>query len=81
MSTWHVWGDYIHAAPDIIGNARRASGDSVPARHSAEESGFDFDYRTRNGFEPWAYAFTAQTDTGLEFAFQSHPMVRGWRRI
>lgn len=82
MATWHVWGDYIHTMPQQIGRAQRVSGEDAEARRTAEASGFDFDYRLRNGFEPWAAAF--QADEGgadQSFAFTASNTVRGYRRV
>jgi hypothetical protein len=81
MSTWHLWGDYIHTRPDRIASANLVPGQDERARKTAEASGFDFERRTRNGFEPWAAAYQSEQDDGLEFAFASDPIVRGWARI
>jgi hypothetical protein len=81
MSTWHVWGDYYHTKPERIGTAKLLTGDDKAAQHTAEAQGFDFEKRMRNGFEPWAAAYEAEKDDGLDFAFASYPVVRGWARV
>lgn len=81
MVTWHVWGDFIHTVPQRIGTATLVAGDEQLARTTAEASGFDFDYRSRNGFEPWSAVFTGEDDTDEQaFAFRSENTVRGFRR-
>jgi len=81
MATWHVWGDFIHTAPQRIGNAERDSATDA-ARATAENAGFDFERRTRNGFEPWAAVFSGDgDDRSQEFAFAAYPTVRGWRKV
>lgn len=81
MSTWHVWGDYIHTVPERIGNARRVSGEEKAAEETAKARGFDFTYRLRNGFEPWAATFQSENDENQEFEFADYPIVRGWQRL
>lgn len=81
MSTWHVWGDYMHTLPLEIGKAKREDCEERAARKTAEASGFDFDKRTRNGFEPWAATFVSESDDGQEFQFAAYPIVRGWQRV
>jgi len=81
MSRWHVWGDFVHIVPDRIGNAKRVAGETRPAEATAKACGWDFDYRMRNGFEPWAETFESESDDGVEFAFKKHGNVRGWQRI
>jgi hypothetical protein len=82
VATWHVWGDYVHTVPDTIGEASLVRGQEKAAQKTAEASGFDFKYRLRNGFEPWAAAFTADgKDDNVEFEFASYPIVRGWQKI
>lgn len=81
MSTWHVWGDFIHTIPERIGEATRVTAHEHAAKKTAEAQGFDFDRRLRNGFEPWAAAFVSESDDGLEFQFASYPIVRGWQRV
>jgi hypothetical protein len=80
MQTWHVWGDYVHTRPERIGAAHLVSGKDDAARHTAEAGGFDFEQRTRNGFEPWTATYQGDEDDGQEFAFASAPTVRGWRK-
>ena len=81
MSTWHVWGDYMQTRPERIGNATIVGGEDQAAEHTAKASGFDFDYRLRNGFMPWAAAYRSEKDDEQEFAFAAYPIVRGWRRL
>jgi hypothetical protein len=82
MAQWHVWGDYIHTLPERIGNAALVRGEEKAARKTAESRGFDFQHRLRNGFEPWAVAFSAEgNDRDVEFEFASYPIVRGWQRV
>jgi len=81
MSTWHVWGDYVHTIPETIGEARRESVDSAPAKRTAVDCGFDFDGHTRNGFEPWAAVFSGGEGESQSFAFAAFGTVRGWRRV
>lgn len=81
MSTWHVWGDYYHTKPERIGTAKLLTGDDKAARRTAEAKGFDFEKRMRNGFEPWAAAYESEKDDGLDFAFASYPVVRGWSKV
>jgi hypothetical protein len=81
LSTWHVWGDYIHTVPERIGNARRVESDPEAASVTARSRGFDFDYRTRNGFEPWAATFESTSDDGVEFSLASCAIVHGWQRV
>jgi|GEM_PF-2060529 len=81
MSTWHVWGDYVQTLPDRIGNAQRVNGEDAAAQRTAKARGFDFEYRLRNGFMPWAATFRSQKDDDQEFAFASYPIVRGWQCI
>ena len=82
MTTWHVWGDYVHTRPTQIGRARLVEGKDEGARRTAQADGFDLEKRTRNGFEPWTGTF--ESDDGdaadQEFAFASCPTVRGWER-
>ena len=80
MSTWHVWGDYLHTRPHRIGQYELVSGNERAALATAKRSGFDFDKRMRNGFEPWAETFTSD-ERDDEFAFASCPTVRGWRKV
>lgn len=80
MHTWHVWGDYVHTRPERIGNAHRITDRDDEAKKTAATAGFDFDRRTRNGFEPWTATFEAESDRDQDFAFASYPTVRGWRR-
>lgn len=80
MSTWHVWGDFIHTRPSRIGAARLAREDDA-ARATANEDGFDFELRVRRGFEPWAAVFTGEDDVDQETKFAGCPVVRGWKRI
>ncbi len=75
MSKWHVWGDFLHTKPHRIGEYHLIS-EGGSALTAAKREGFDFDKRTRNGFEPWAATFAG--DGGDEFAFASSPTVRGW---
>ncbi len=81
MSMWHVWGDYVHTRPDLIGEARVIEGEQKAAEQTAKRNGFDFDRRVRNGFEPWAAAYSAENAGDQEFAFASHPIVRGFRLV
>ncbi|HLI97347.1 MAG TPA: hypothetical protein VKT72_14860 [Candidatus Baltobacteraceae bacterium] len=81
MSTWHVWGDYVQTLPERIGNAKLVAGEDKAARQTAKARGFDFDYRLRNGFMPWAATFDSETDDDQEFAFASYPIVRGWQLV
>lgn len=81
MSSWHVWGDYVHTLPDRIGNARIVARESAQARRTADKDGFDFERRLRNGFEPWAAEAAADDDRDVEFEFAAYPVVRGWKRI
>lgn len=80
MSTWHVWGDFIHTRPARIGSAQLAREDGA-ARDKANEHGFDFDLRVRRGFEPWAAVFTCEDDVDQDAAFADCPIVRGWQRV
>lgn len=81
MSTWHVWGDFVHTKPERIGDAYLVSDDRGRPRQTAEANGFDFMRRLHNGFEPWAAEFAAESDRGLEFALASYPTVRGWKLV
>jgi hypothetical protein len=81
MFKWHVWGDFAHTRPEQIGAATAISEDDRAARKTAEDHGFDFDRRMRNGFEPWATTFVAENDENQEFEFASYPIVRGWQRL
>jgi hypothetical protein len=81
MSTWHVWGDYVQTRPERIGNAQLVSGEDRAAESTAKARGFDFDYRLRNGFMPWAATFRSEKDDDQEFAFAAYPIVRGWQRM
>lgn len=82
MATWHVWGDYVHTLPDRIGDASLVRGQEKAAQKTAEARGFDFTHRLRNGFEPWAAAFSAEgEESDVEFEFASYPIVRGWLRL
>lgn len=82
MSTWHVWGDYVQTRPERIGNARLVPGEDKAAEQTAKTRGFDFDYRLRNGFMPWAATFATERDEDdQEFEFASYPIVRGWQRV
>lgn len=81
MSTWHVWGDYVHTKPERIGNAQLIDGEDDAARKTAQTQGFDFERRTHNGFEPWAAAYRSERDDGQDFEFASYPVVKGWQRI
>jgi hypothetical protein len=81
MTTWHVWGDFVHTLPQTIGDAMLIDGEDRAARQSADESGFDFERRMRNGFEPWAATFRSENDAGQEFAYASCPIVRGWKKL
>jgi hypothetical protein len=80
MSTWHVWGDYVQTRPEKIGNAQLVAGEDKAAQATAKSHGFDFDYRLRNGFMPWAATFRSENDDGQEFAFAAYPIVRGWEK-
>ncbi|HZZ63962.1 MAG TPA: hypothetical protein VFE17_00560 [Candidatus Baltobacteraceae bacterium] len=80
MSTWHVWGDYIHTRPERIGEAKLTREDDA-ARENANAGGFDFDLRVRRGFEPWAAVFTGEDDADQDAAFANCPIVRGWQRV
>ena len=80
MSTWHVWGDFLHTKPRRIGGYELVSDDDRAALATAKKEGFDFDKRTRNGFEPWAATFAGDGPDD-EFAFASSPTVRGWRKV
>ncbi|HTU83607.1 MAG TPA: hypothetical protein VMF61_15870 [Candidatus Acidoferrales bacterium] len=80
MSTWHVWGDYLHTQPHRIGNYVLEPGEERAAIATAKARGFDFDRRTRNGFEPWAAAFRSDGPDD-EFALASCPTVRGWHKL
>ena len=80
MTTWHVWGDYVQTLPDRIGNAQLVTGDDGVAKQTAKARGFDFDYRLRNGFMPWAATFRSETDDDQEFAFAAYRVGRGWQR-
>ncbi|MGH7736273.1 MAG: hypothetical protein ACREMP_00125 [Candidatus Tyrphobacter sp.] len=79
MTRWHVWGDFVHTLPDRIGEATLAARDDPSARASANASGFDFERRLHNGFEPWAAVFESATEADSPFA--DSPIVRGWRRL
>lgn len=81
MFKWHVWGDFTHTRPERIGNAAIAAGEYEAARKTADGKGFDFERRVRNGFEPWAAAYEADSDDGQEFQFAVCPVVRGWQRV
>jgi hypothetical protein len=81
MTTYHVWGDYVHTLPERIGNATLHKRDDDAAKRTARESGFDIERRTRNGFEPWAATFVSESDHGQEDAFAADPIVRGWKRL
>lgn len=81
MTTWHVWGDYVQTRPERIGNAQMVNGEDKPAQRTAQAHGFDFDYRLRNGFMPWAATFQSDRDEDQEFEFAAYPIVRGWQRI
>ena len=81
MSTWHVWGDYVHTRPEHVGSAQLIAGQEHAAERTAQASGFDFKTRARNGFEPWAAAFRCEEDGGAEFAFACYPIIRGWKRV
>ena len=83
MTTWHVWGDYIHTIPERIGDATRVPGHEEAAKRTAQARGFDFDYRSRNGFEPWAAVFVCQnSDAGAQaHAFASGGTVKGWALV
>ncbi len=81
MSMWHVWGDYVQTRPDRIGNAQVLAGEEKAAEQTAKSHGFDFDYRLRNGFMPWAATFRCENDDDQDFAFAAYPIVRGWERV
>ncbi len=81
MSTWHVWGDYVHTRPDRIGDAKVVAGNDKAAEKTAQASGFDLDKRIHNGFEPWAATYVSEEDDGQEFAFASYPIVKGWKKL
>lgn len=82
MSTWYVWGDFVHTIPQQIGNARLQNRDDRSARKVADEHGFDLERRIRNGFESWAATYAAERDDGeIEFSFACFPTVRGWHRV
>jgi hypothetical protein len=81
MNSWHVWGDYVQTRPERIGNAKVVTGEDRAAEQTAKAHGFDFDYRLRNGFMPWAATFAADKDDNQEFEFASYPIVRGWQRV
>jgi len=81
MGSWHVWGDYVHTLPDRIGSATIVVRDSSRARRTADDSGFDFERRLRNGFEPWAAEAATDHDRDVEFEFAAYPVVRGWKRM
>lgn len=81
MFTWHVWGDFALTQPDRIGGASVANGRERDARQTADEHGFNFERRMRNGFEPWAATYESDNDDGQEFAFADCPTVRGWRKL
>ncbi len=82
MAVWHLWGDYLHTLPDRIGAASLVRGQEKAAQKTAEARGFAFTQRLRNGFEPWAAAFSADgDDSDVEFEFASYPIVRGWQKI
>lgn len=81
MSMWHVWGDYLQTLPERIGNAKIVPGEDSAAEQTAKSHGFDFDYRLRNGFMPWAATFQSDKDDNQEFEFASYPIVRGWQRV
>jgi hypothetical protein len=81
MTTWHVWGDYVHTLPDRIGKATLDSRDDDAAKRTAKESGFNIDRRIRNGFEPWAATFVSEVEDGQDDAFAAYPIVRGWKKL
>ena len=81
MIKWHVWGDFALTRPESIGAASAVAGEERSARETAERSGFDFERRIRNGFEPWAATYAAHDDDGQEFQFAACPVVRGWQKI
>lgn len=81
MKTWHVWGDYVHTLPDRIGAAKLADRNDAAAKRTADACGFDFERRTRNGFEPWAATFVTDADGEQEDAFAAYPTVRGWKAL
>jgi hypothetical protein len=81
MATWHVWGDYVHTRPTVVGGARLVIGRDDEARRTARRCGFDYERRVRNGFEPWTATFEASNDADQDFAFASYPTVRGWQRL
>ena len=81
MGMWHVWGDYGQTRPERIGNAQIVRGEDQAAEQTAKAHGFDFDFRLRNGFMPWAATFACEKDGDQEFEFASYPIVRGWQRV
>jgi hypothetical protein len=81
MFKWHVWGDFALTRPKRIGAASAIDDPDRDARAAAQQHGFDFDRRMRNGFEPWAATYGSDTDEGQEFEFASCPIVRGWKRV
>lgn len=81
MARWHVWGDFVHTLPPRISGAKLEQREDSAARKTADAAGFDFDQRMRNGFEPWAATFLCDDEDGVEFAFASYPIVRGWKRL
>lgn len=81
MGLWHVWGDYGQTRPDRIGNAQVVTGEDKAAEQTAKARGFDFDFRLRNGFMPWAATFRSERDDDQEFEFASYPIVRGWQKV
>ena len=81
MSTWHVWGDYVHTMPRQIGEAQLEDGEDDAAARTAQDRGFDMERRIRNGFESWAARFYAERDDEVELAFASYPTVRGWQAV
>lgn len=82
MGFWYVWGDYVHTKPERIGNACEVEGHETAARRAAQNLGFDFDDRLRNGFEPWTAAFACEgAENDQDFEFASYPTVRGWKRL
>lgn len=81
MGIWHVWGDYLYTRSPRIGAATLRDGGDRAARKTAEANGFDFESRTRNGFEPWAGTFDSEDDERQEQAFAGDPVVRGWAKV
>lgn len=80
MTRWLVWGDYVHTLPDRIGAAVLQERDDAAARRAADANGFEFETRTRNGFEPWAAAFVSEDDDAAPRDFTQYPIVRGFER-